>query len=153
MHPESVRMIWTRYGRAEVDLFATSENAHCPLEGDALTSHWPAARLYAFPPIKILLLVLCKIREKGALVILNAPNWPIQPCFLDLTELLVAPPWSIPVRKDLLSQVSGSVWHSNPELWSLHVWLLRGYQRSLALSRMFCVFYSTDWIVDLYHQH
>ncbi len=45
LHPESVRMIWTRYGRAEVDLFATSENAHCPLffslshsplDGDAL---------------------------------------------------------------------------------------------------------------------
>ncbi len=66
LHPESVRIIWNRYGRAEVDLFSTSENAHCPvffslshspLEGDALTSHWPAARLYAFPPIKILQLV------------------------------------------------------------------------------------------------
>ncbi len=87
-------------------------------------------------------------------------------------------------------------WHPNPELWSLHVWLLRGYQRSwvpcilvsstrsrrcghplrgvcmlwngeclwnsavmfistrlLAPCRMFWVFYSTDWIVDLYYQH
>ncbi len=60
LHPESVRMIWTRYGRVEVDLFTTSKNAHCPLffymshsplKGDRLTSHWPAARLYAFPPI------------------------------------------------------------------------------------------------------
>ncbi len=24
---------------------------------------------------------------------------------------------------------SGLVWHPKPELWSLHVWLLRGYQR------------------------
>ncbi len=48
LHPESVRMIWNCYRRAKVDLFATSENAHCPLffslshsplEGDALTSH------------------------------------------------------------------------------------------------------------------
>ncbi len=47
LYPESVRMIWNRYGRAEVDLFATSDNAHCPLffslshsplEGDALIS-------------------------------------------------------------------------------------------------------------------
>ncbi len=54
LQPESVRMIWTRFGRAEVDLFTTRENAHCPLffslshsplEGGALTSHWPAARL------------------------------------------------------------------------------------------------------------
>ncbi len=139
LHPESVRMIWTRYGRVEVDLFTTSKNAHCPLffymshsplKGDALTSHWPAARLYAFPPINILPLVLCKIREEGASVILIAPNWTDQPWFPDLIELLVAPPWPIPIRKDLLSQVSGSVWHPNPELWSLHVWLLRGYQRS-----------------------
>ncbi len=101
LHPESVRMIWNRYGRAVVDLFATSENTHCPrffslshspLVGDALTSHWPAARLYAFPPIKILPLVLCKIREERASVLLIAPNWPNQPWFPDLMELLVEPP-------------------------------------------------------------
>ncbi len=94
LHPESVRMIWNLYGEAEVDLFATSENAHCPsffslshspLEGDALTARWPTARLYAFPPIKILPLVLCKIREERASVILIAPNWPNQPWFPDLT--------------------------------------------------------------------
>ncbi len=114
LHPESVRMIWTRYGRAEVDLFTTSENAHCPLffslshsplEGDALTSHWPAARLYAFPPIKILPLVLCKIREERASVILIAPNWPNQPWFPDLTELLVAPPLADPHQEG--SAISG----------------------------------------------
>ncbi len=139
LHPESVRMVWNLYGEAEVDLFATSENAHCPsffslshspLEGDALTARWPTARLYAFPPIKILPLVLCKIREERASVILIAPNWPNQPWFPDLTELLIAPPWPIPVRKDMLSQVDGSVWHPNPELWNLHVWLLQGCQGS-----------------------
>ncbi len=101
LHPESVRMIWNLYGEAEVDLFATSENAHCPsffslshspLEGDALTARWPTAKLYAFPPIKILPLVLCKIREERASVILIAPNWPNQTWFPDLTELLIAPP-------------------------------------------------------------
>ncbi len=139
LHPELVRMIWNLYGEAEVDLFATSENAHCPsffslshspLEGDALTARWPTARLYAFPPIKILPLVLCKISEERASVILIAPNWPNQPWFPDLTELLIAPPWPIPVRKDMLSQVDGSVWHPNPELWNLHVWLLQGCQGS-----------------------
>ncbi len=132
LHPESVQMIWNLYGKAEVDLFATSENAHCPLFFSL--SHSPlegdAARLYAFPPIKILPLVLCKIREERASVILIAPNWPSQPWFPDLTELLIAPPWPIPVRRDMLSQADGSVWHPNPELWSLHVWLLQGCQRS-----------------------
>ncbi len=98
LHPESVRMIWNCYGRAVVDLFATSENTHCPrffslshspLVGDALTSHWPAARLYAFPPIKILPLVLCKIREERASVLLITPNWPNQPWFPDLCAMVV----------------------------------------------------------------
>ncbi len=98
LHPESVRMIRNLYGRAEVDLFATSEKAlcplffslsHSPLEGDALTSCWPAARLYAFHSIQILPLVLYKIRKERASVILIAPNLP---WFPDLTELLVADP-------------------------------------------------------------
>ncbi len=80
--------------------------------------------------IKILPLVLYKIRKERASVLLIAPNWSNQPWIPDLTELLVAPPWPIPIRKDMLSQADGSVWHSNPELWSLHVWLLQGYQRS-----------------------
>ncbi len=45
-------------------------------------------------------------------MILIAPN---QPGFPDLTELLEAPPWPIPGRKHMLSQVDGSVWHSNLE--------------------------------------
>ncbi len=60
----------------------------------------------------------------------HSPELAEQPWFPDLTELLVAPPWPIPVRRDMLSQADGSVWHPNPELWSLHVWLLQGCQRS-----------------------
>ncbi len=74
-------------------------------------------------------LVLWEIREARASVILIAPN---QPGFPDLTELLEAPPWPIPGRKHMLSQVDGSVWHSNLELWSHHVWSLQGYQRRWA---------------------
>ncbi len=58
-----------------------------------LTSRWPAARLYAFPTIKILPLVLYKIKEERASVILITPNLLNQPWFPDLTELLVAQPW------------------------------------------------------------
>ncbi|XP_056608266.1 uncharacterized protein LOC130425869 [Triplophysa dalaica] len=136
LHPDSVRSIWERFGTAEVDLFATSENAHCPLYfslthspmgNDALTVRWPNVRLYAFPPVKILPLVLCKIREETATVILVAPFWPNQPWFPDLSELLTAPPWRIPLRRDLLSQANGTIFHPSPQLWSLHAWPLRGF--------------------------
>ncbi len=171
------------------------ENAHCllffslshsPLKGDALTSHWPAARLYIYK----------KKKKKRCFGDTHRPELADPAWFPDQTELLVASPLPIPVRKDLLSQMSGPGWLPNPELWSLHVWLLRGYQRSwvpcilvystcsrrrghplrgicmlwngeclgnsavmfistqlLAPCWMFCFFYGTDWIVDLYYQH
>lgn len=135
LHPESVQLIWSQFGRASIDLFATSENTHCPLffslthsplQGDALTSRWPETRLYAFPPIKLIPLVLCKIREERATVTLVAPDWPNQPWYPNLREMLLSPPWQIPLRRDLLTQVEGSVWHPNPGLWNLHAWQVRG---------------------------
>ncbi|KAG1927500.1 hypothetical protein F2P79_024219 [Pimephales promelas] len=40
--------------------------------------------------------------------------------------LATAPPWPIPLRKDLLSQRRGTLWHPRSDLWRLHVWLLDG---------------------------
>lgn len=71
-----------------VDLFA--------LTLGSLTLLCPRARLYAFPLVKILHLVLCKIREERASVIFIA----------------------------VVSQATGTIWHPSPELWSLHAWLL-----------------------------
>lgn len=74
-----------------------------PLDGDAHTSQWPRKRKYEFSPVKIMLLVLQKIREEQETVLLIAPNWPNQPWFLELEELLMAQLW-----KDLLSQAKGT---------------------------------------------
>lgn len=52
-------------------------------------------------------------------MILVALNWPNQPWCPDLREMLVAPPWRAPLRRDLLSQANGAIWHSSLELWSL----------------------------------
>ncbi len=196
---------WHRqHERAEVDLFTTSTNAHCPLffslshsplKGDALTSHWPAARLYAFPTINILPLVLCKTREKGASVILIASNWLDQPWLLDLTaaggaalanprqegsaisgeRLGVAPEPRVvepscvaasgiseelsALHSRVLDTLSEARAPSTRRLYALkwgvfmNVAVMFISTRLFALCQMFCVFYSTDWIVDLYHQH
>ncbi|XP_050967151.1 uncharacterized protein LOC127166107 [Labeo rohita] len=60
LHPQSVQLIWDRFGQAQVDLFASPESTHCqlwyglteaPLGIDALAHSWPKDRLkYAFPP-------------------------------------------------------------------------------------------------------
>ncbi|KAI2644574.1 Dimethylamine dehydrogenase [Labeo rohita] len=81
---------------------------------------------YAFPPVSLFAQTLCKIREDGEQVLLVAPYWPTRTWFVDLTLLATALPWKIPLRKDLLSQGMGTIWHPRPDLWNLHVWLLDG---------------------------
>ncbi len=45
-------------------------------------------------------------------------------------SLMTAPPWGIPLRKDLLSQGLSIIWHLCPDLWNLHVWLLDGTRQT-----------------------
>ncbi|KAI2653489.1 ORF V: Enzymatic polyprotein [Labeo rohita] len=124
LHPESVQLIWDRFGQAQVDLFASPESTHCqlwyslteaPLGIDALAHSWPRGRLkYAFPPVSLIAQTLCKVREDKEQILLVAPFWPNRTWFSDLVLLASAPPWRIPLRKDLLSQGKGTIWHPRP---------------------------------------
>ena len=137
LHPQVVDGVWARFGRAEVDLFASRETTHCPLwfsilndapplGHDALAHRWPSGQLYAFPPIPLLQQVLDKVREEEVRVILIAPNWPTQTWFADLRLLLSGEPWSLPARPDLLTQAAGEIFHTDPQKWSLVAWPLKG---------------------------
>ncbi|KAL0149475.1 hypothetical protein M9458_055263 [Cirrhinus mrigala] len=129
LHPEVVKQIWRVFGQAQVDLFATQENAQCPhwfslthpapLGLDAMVQTWPRLRLYASPPIALLPGVLERVRRDGVLRLLVAPYWPARAWFSDLVSLLDGSPWEIPVRRDLLSQAGGTILHPRPELWKL----------------------------------
>ena len=131
LHPQTVQLLWKKFGRAEVDLFAPQENAHCQeffsKSRSALAHVWPRRPLYAFPPVSLLPQVIERIREEGCSVLLVAPFWKNQPWFPAVMQLASTAPWPVPVRRDLLSQARGSIWHPHPELWSLHVWAINGY--------------------------
>ncbi len=139
LHPQAVQLIWGRFGAAQVDLFASPETTHCQefyslteatLGTDALAHSWPRGlRKYAFPPVSLLAQTLCKIREDEEQVLLVAPYWPNRTWFPELMLLATGPPWPIPLRKDLLSQRRGTLWHPRPDLWKLHVWSLDGTRR------------------------
>ncbi len=100
---EMIRLIWSRFGEAQVDLFASPESSHCqlyfsltegPLGTDALAHSWPRAlRKYAFPPVSLLAQTLCKLREDEEQVLLVAPHWPTRTWFPELISLATAPPW------------------------------------------------------------
>lgn len=91
---------------------------------------WPRDLLkYAFPPVSLLAQTLCKVREDEEQVLLVAPYWPTQTWFPELVLLSTAPPLSVPLRRDLLTQRRGTIWHLRPDPWKLHVWSLDGTQR------------------------
>ncbi len=139
LHPQTAQLIWRRFGLAQVDLFASLETSHCQLfysltDGtlgtDALAHSWPRGlRKYAFPPVSLLAQTLCKVREEEEQILLVAPYWPTRTWFPELMLLVTAPPWQIPLRKDLLTQRRGTLWHPRPDLWKLHVWSLDGTRR------------------------
>ncbi len=131
LHPLVVSQIWDCFGRAEVDLFASRANTHCPLffsitdsnaplGTDALAHTWPNMLLYAFPPVEMILSVLERVRQQGLSLILVAPRWPAKSWYAEIISLLVVKPWQLPLRRDLLSQAGGEVIHPSPELWWLH---------------------------------
>ncbi|KAL0152350.1 hypothetical protein M9458_052073 [Cirrhinus mrigala] len=88
LHPQTVQLIWSRFGEAQIDLFASPESSHCqlyyslseaPLGRDALAHSWP-------PGPNLLAQTLCKIREDGEQVLLVAPYWPTRPSLEDPPE-------------------------------------------------------------------
>ncbi len=91
-----------------------------------LAHDWPNLLLYAFPPIALLPQVVRRVREQGHKVLLVAPLWRNQPWLSELTQLLTAASWPVPLRRDLLSQANGTKWHPRPELWALYIWPLNG---------------------------
>ena len=79
LHPDLVSRIWQKFGRAHVDLFASSENAKCPrwysggMEqtrslGVYAFAHspWPAGLLYAFPQCPSSHIFYKEFERKGA---------------------------------------------------------------------------------------
>ena len=137
LNPSVVLEVWERFGRAEVDLFASEASTHCPqwfslsepsspLGQDALAHPWPRGLLYAFPPLPLLTLTLHRIATDGHTVLLVAPYWPGRVWFPRIQHLLNGTPWPLPSSRDLLSQVGGRLWHPHPDRLRLHVWPLRG---------------------------
>ena len=134
LHPKVVRQIFGRYGRPDVDLFASEKNAKCarffsikgvaPLGLEAFAHDWPKELLYAFPPLQLIRLVLERIRLQGLSVLLVAPGWGTWRS--EITPLLYDHPWRLPPLRDLVSQADGGILHPRPAELDLWAWPVRG---------------------------
>ncbi|XP_016368535.1 uncharacterized protein LOC107708749, partial [Sinocyclocheilus rhinocerous] len=85
LHPQVIHMVWQRFGRAAIDLFASCEDVQypvffslagddAPLGVDALAHEWPDVLLYTFPPL--IESTLRRVRQYKHVMILIAPYWP-----------------------------------------------------------------------------
>lgn len=52
--------------------------------------------------------------DRGLSVILVAPRWPGKHWLAEIFQLLSGPPWLLPLRRDLLSQARGEIFHPPP---------------------------------------
>ena len=119
---------------ATIDLFATSLNTRLSVYfsrmvdpqsagTDAMLQSWDGFQAHAFSPFGLLSRVLTKVRQsRGLELTLVAPFWPQHPWFPDLLELLVAVPFFLPRRMDLLKQPHFHHYHQNLPVLQLTAW-------------------------------
>ena len=129
-------LLCSKWGRPQVDLFATQFNHRLPKfvspvpdpsawAVDALSLSWENLDAYAFPPVSLLNQVVSKLMNQGFYrMILIAPGWPNMPWFWDLISLSSQIPFSLPLQQDLLKQPLNGLLHRNLSHLNLHAWLL-----------------------------
>ena len=137
--PEIAEEVWRHFGRPVADLFASAENAQCPLwfslrladepplGVDALAHRvWPEGLLYAFPPTRLLVPLLHRVSLERLLILVVAPDSPNARWYPDLVGMALEDPWPLPDRTNTLIQAGGAL-QSRPVIGRrLMVWKLRG---------------------------
>ena len=98
----------------KIDLFASRLNCQLKpfvsfrpdpeaLHVNSFLLPWSCTKFYAFPPFSVISRVVQKIYLEQAEGILVVPNWPNQPWYSKLMNMLNKKPMLIPHRKDLLT--------------------------------------------------
>ena len=115
LNPQVFREIAQYFGTPEIDIFASRLNKQVrryiswlpdpEAEAvDAFTIDWKPLKFYAFPPFCLISKCLQKIQCDGAAGLIVVPNWPTQPWFPLLKNMLVEEPMFIRRRVDLVTQ-------------------------------------------------
>ena len=113
LDPSTFELITKKLGQPEIDLFASYSNAKVacyylwkPDSGaahvDAFTVSWIGPLTYCFPPFSLLGRCLQKSAMDQAECIVLIPNWPIQPYYFRVMEMLVSLPLVLASRPQLL---------------------------------------------------
>ena len=136
LHQEAADILFQKWGKPQIDLFATRFNTKCQLfispvpdpqawDVDTLSLSLEEMDGYAYPPHQILSKFLQKIQlTSHCRIILVAPHWPTQIWFPLLGRLSKEPPIQLPNWEKLLKQPRSNVFHYDPSTLDLHAWLI-----------------------------
>ncbi len=139
LSPRVLAPVFSRWGRPTLDLFATPSNKRlprfvCPFPHpeaeavDALSLSWNGlGHVYAFPPPRLVPLVLQKLQSSRGIQMTLIASWRTAASWLP--ELITLAEDKIPLvlMLRMLSQVvldRGRVMHPNPSSLRLHAWKL-----------------------------
>lgn len=122
LNNEAFEQITQIFGKFEIDLFASSQNAKCerfvswfPELGawaiDAFTIDWAGYYFYAFPPFALILKALQKIRQDRAMGVLVVPDWPTQPWYPMLSKMRIGDPIHFEPDRNLLFYAHRNQYH------------------------------------------
>ena len=114
LNPVVFERLCEKFGRLDIDLFASRLNAQLPRfvawrpdpdaeAVDALSLPWRQFFFYAFPPFCLIGQCLQKIITDQADGILIVPVWPTQPWYSQIAHLLIQEPVLLPHSKQTLS--------------------------------------------------
>ena len=103
------RIIESRFGEREIDLFASRLNAKLRLYAswkpdpfakfvDAFSADWRNLTFYAFPPFNMVIKCVQKIQRDLATGVLVVPLWPTQAWFPRIMQMLIDVPLVLPLN-------------------------------------------------------
>ena len=136
LHPELFDLIKRRFGKMDIDLFASELNRQVsryvsrgpePLAWYVDTFSRPLPKglaMYAFPPFILMGRLLAKIRREKATVVVVAPFWTGQPWWPWLTRMTTSPPLLLPQRPDML--ILPSQLTQQAPTWTMGAFLVSG---------------------------
>jgi hypothetical protein len=137
LHPQAAEIIFQRWFRPMIDLFATRNNTKCvmfispvpdmkALAVDALSQDLQGMEAYAYPPTQILPNLLQKFQRTTSCVLLVvAPWWPRESWFPTLLRLAKGQILQLPHWRKLLKQPESLIFHNHPEALNLHAFCLK----------------------------
>ncbi|CAB4015453.1 Transposon Tf2-6 poly [Paramuricea clavata] len=113
LRPDIFKQLVGKFGSPNIDLFASRLNRQVSCFAswrpdpeathiDAFSIDWSKFFFYAFPPFSLVAQCLQKVEWDQAEGIIVVPNWPTQPWFSKLMQLLTETPWIIPKSKTTL---------------------------------------------------